>query len=298
MAQLNYHHLYYFYVTVREGTIAKAAEFLHVTPQTVSGQITTFETYLGTELFDRRNKRLYPNTLGKMTFEYAEQIFTSGQELLDSIMLQRDKRIRTFTVGVTDVVPKVLAFDMLKDVTEQFDSTRFIYREGEFNTLLADLAVNRLDLILADRTLAPESNIKGYSHFLGETHVSFFASIGLAEKCPEPFPACLASLPFLIPSDKSSLKRRLLDWFSQTQLNPVIKAEFDDSALMKLHGQEGLGAFCVSATVKEQICKQYQVQCIGTSEQLTERYYAISAERELKNDIVLGIVNTAKGLFV
>jgi LysR family transcriptional activator of nhaA len=294
MAQLNYHHLYYFYITAREGSIVKAAEILHVTPQTVSGQISTFENYLGTPLFDRIGKRLFLNPLGKVAYEYAEEIFASGHELLDMLLQKREQRIRTFTIGITDVVPKVLAFDLIHPTSIKFGATRFIYKEGEFDSLCADLAINKLDLIIADRNLIPGSNIKAYGHLLRESGLSFFASHQQAVSLQKGFPHSLQHAGMLMSGDKSSMKHSLLAWFERLKMSPKIVAEFDDSALLKMFGQEGLGVFAVPSSIADHISQRYDVSCIGETLDITERYYAICSERTSQSDIVQHILVSAK----
>lgn len=297
MAQLNYHHLYYFYVTAREGSIVAAANKLHVTPQTVSGQLATFEDYLNAPLFDRKGKRLVLNTAGKLALKYAEDIFALGHDLLETLTQNRDQRIATFTLGITDVVPKVLAFDLVSPVLESFDQTRFIYREGDMDSLLADLSINRLDLIIADRPVPPGANVKAFSHAMGETGMSFFAKPGYPRELVDEFPDSLSGIPMLLPSDKSSLKTSLLSWFERRNIEPQIYAEFDDSALLKLFGQQGYGIFCAPSCIGAHIASQYNVECIGHTDEVIERLYAISPERELKNDIVLRIIDAANAVF-
>lgn len=293
MAQLNYHHLYYFFITAREGSVTKAAEVLHVTPQTVSGQISTFENYLGTPLFDRIGKRLFVNPLGKAAYEYAEEIFASGSELFDMLQQKREQRISTFTIGITDAVPKMMAFDLIESSSIKFDSTRFIYKESDFDKLCADLAINRLDLIIADRNLIPGSNIKAFSQLLGETGLSFFAVPKLAEKLTKNFPQSLQGAGILLSGDKSSMKHNLLNWFERLQINPKIVAEFDDSALLKMFGQEGHGVFAVPSSIAEHINQRYGVICFGHTMDITERYYAICSERTSKSDIVQHLLDKA-----
>jgi LysR family transcriptional regulator, transcriptional activator of nhaA len=291
MAQLNYHHLYYFFVTAREGSIAKAALALHLTPQTVSGQLSTFESYIGTPLFDRIGKRLFLNPLGKIAYEYAEEIFASGHELLEMLQQKRERRISTFTIGITDAVPKMLAFELIESTSSKFDSTRFIYKEGEFDNLCADLAINRLDLIIADRNLTPGSNIKAFSHLLEETGLSFFAVPDQAKILKTNFPQSLQNVGILLSGEKSSMKHSLLTWFERLQINPKIVAEFDDSALLKMFGQEGHGVFAVPSSIAEHIGQRYGVDCIGHVDDITERYYAICSERTSQSDIVQHILS-------
>ncbi len=297
MHQLNYHHLYYFFVTAREGSIAKAAQLLHVTPQTVSGQLATFEQNLGFPLFDRRGKRLYLNTQGKIAFQSAESIFASGQHLLDTLFANEHGHTHQFNIGITDVVPKVLAFDFVKDVMKKAESTRFVFKEGDFETLVADLAVNKLDMIVSDRPILPGTSVKALSHFLGETGISFFAKHDI-DALSRDFPQSLDRTPMLLSGDKSRMKMILEAWLEEQQIRPAVVAEFDDSALLKLFGGEGFGVFCAPASIKKDVEAQYDVTCIGSTNSITERYYAITGEGRTQHSMVKQVLNSAKALFV
>lgn len=296
MAQLNYHHLYYFYITAREGSIAKAATTLHITPQTVSGQISTFESSLGMALFDRKGKRLVLNRHGAIAYQYAEDIFSLGRELQDTLSQKIPGRMATFTIAVTDVIPKILAFNLVQPIMNVIETTRLIYREGDFESLLAELAVNRVDIILADRPLMPGANVRAFSHFLGETSVSFFVSTKTTTSAEAHFPECLHDQPLLISSDKSSIKANLLAWLDQKNIRPKVIAEFDDSALLKLFGQEGYGYFCAPTSIEDHLTRQYQVKCIGQAADVVERYYVVSPERKIRNELAIKIVREASGI--
>jgi LysR family transcriptional activator of nhaA len=298
MAQINYHHLYYFFVTAREGSIVSAARSLHVTPQTVSGQIATFEDYLGIHLFDRRGKRLYVSEQGKVAYQYAQEIFSLGEELLNTLKLKSTSQINRFTLAVTDVIPKVLAFDLIQPVMQGFENTRLVYREGDFESLLADLAVNKVDLILSDRPLSPSTNLKAFSHLLGDTGIAFFASKQVAGSLEHNFPACLNNTPLLIPSDKSTLRGDLLSWFEAESIYPKIVGEFDDSAVAKLFGQQGFGLFCAPECITAHVEQKYDVCLIGTTKAVRERIYLITPERKIRSEIALRIVSHAAKIFV
>lgn len=296
MHQLNYHHLYYFYVTAREGSIAKASQLLHVTPQTVSGQIATFEDNLGFPLFDRRGKRLYLNTQGKIAYESAENIFTNGQHLVETLFANEHGHTHQFNIGITDVVPKVLAFDFVKDVMKNATSTRFVFKEGDFETLVGDLAVNKLDMVVSDRPILPGTSIKALSHFLGDTGVSFFAKHN-TDYLAAHFPKSLDKAPMLLSGDKSRMKMTIEAWFEENQIRPMVIAEFDDSALLKLFGGEGFGIFCAPSSIKKDVEAQYDVTCVGSTNSVTERYYAITGEGRTQHSMVKQVLTSAKALF-
>ena len=298
MRQLNYSHLNYFYCIAREGSIVNAAKILHLTPQTLSGQLTTFENYLGVKLFDRVGKRLVLNDRGKMVFSYAEDIFSLGNELQYSLANQQLNQQLAFSVGVIDVVPKILAFDLLKSGFEIPESLKLISRESDLDSLLADLALNKLDLIISDRPMPPGSSVKAYNHFLGETGLTFYAEKKIARSLKQDFPYSLDKQSLLTSGDKSSQKLSLLSWFDDLGITPEITAEFDDSALMKFFGQSGYGVFSTPSIIEDHVVEQYKVSIIGRTQECKERLYAISPERKLQHPAGRALVDAAKELFL
>jgi len=295
--QLNYNHLRYFYTIAREGSIVKAAESLHVSPQTISGQLSVFEAYLGVMLFDRKGKRLVLNDAGKLVYSYAEDIFNLGTELQQSLKAQDPSQQFVFTVGVIDVIPKILASTILEKSFELAGPIKLVCREGDFEALLAELALNKIDLILSDRPLVPGTPIRAYNHLLGESGTSFYAEKNAAPKLKSSFPQSLDQHPFLICGDKSSQKINLQSWFELEQIHPIIVAEFDDSALMKFFGQSGYGVFSTPTIIEEHVIRQYDVDVIGRSTLISERFYAISPERKVKHPGVKLLVEYAKSIF-
>lgn len=297
MPQLNYNHLRYFYAVARHGSIVKAAEAVHVSPQTISGQLSQFEDYLGKTLFDRVGKRLVLNDAGKMAYSYAEDIFSLGQELQQSLGADYPAQQFVFTVGITDVIPKILASNILQRCFALAEEVKIVCREGDFESLMGELALNRIDLVVSDRPLAPGMPIKAYSHELGESGVSFYATRADARRLAKGFPGSLDQADFLICGDKSNQRINLQTWFEQEGINPNIVAEFDDSGLMKYLGQAGLGAFCTPTTIEEHVTRQYAVSVIGRTDQVVERYYAISPERKVRHPGVKLLLDSAREIF-
>ncbi|MEW9799410.1 LysR family transcriptional regulator [Alteromonas sp. CYL-A6] len=296
MHHLNYHHLYYFYITAREGSVVRAARFLHVTSQTVSGQLSQFERNLGYPLFDRIGKRLHLNSKGKQVFHHAEDIFQKGHELAKLLQSDSQDMADEFVIGLTDAIPKVLAFDFLSEVIRYSPQTRFIFRESTFSDLISDMAVNRIDLVLADHGIAPGTQIDAISYFLGESHLSFFSTPERADALKATFPASLNDEPLLMPGKKSGIVQGLRSWLEGQQIYPRVVAEFDDSALLKLFGSEGFGAFCAPSSISAHVAQQYQVECIGEATELTERYFAVSRSNSVNADMVEKIVHAAQAL--
>lgn len=294
MKQINYNHLQYFFAVAREGSVTRAAQVLNVTPQTVSGQLATFEEYVGAPLFMRYGKRLEPTMLGQVALQYAEDIFSLGGELARTLSLQDAGRVANFSVGIVDSLPKVLAFDMLNECFDM--EQRFVLdcHEGELSALLSDLSVNKLDLIISDQPLPPGVSVKAISHFLGQSGITFFAANTCAQDYRAEFPESLHKASFLMPGKKSALHRNLEAWFDTHSISPKVVAEFDDSALLKFFGQTGRGVFCMPTAVEADVLRQFEVGVIGRTEFLTERFYGILPERKIKHpavDVVLKAAN-------
>lgn len=295
--QLNYRHLHYFYTTAREGSIADAAEHLHVSPQTISGQLSVFQDYLGVQLFDRKGKRLVMNAMGKMVYDYAEDIFSLGSELQKNIHARDNKEELYFAVGVAEVIPKILAVNILKPCFKASDPMRLVCREGDLDSLLSEMALNKLDLILTDRPLPPGIPIKAYNHFLGESGLTFYASKRTAQYLKADFPRSLHQQPFLICGEKSNQKINLCSWFESEEIAPHIIAECDDSALIKYFGQSDFGVFCTPQIIENHVMRQYGVALVGRTDAVKERFYAISPERKVKHPGVRLLLESAREIF-
>lgn len=296
MKQVNYNHLYYFYVIAKEGGIGRAAERLNVTPQTVSGQLGALEAYLGLQLFDRVGKRLTLNDLGNLTYGYAEDIFGLGAELSSLLSGGYVGLQMRFSVGVVDAIPKIFAFDLLKHCFSVDQDIQLISREGDFQYLLSEMALNKLDLIISDRPLTPGVGVKAFSHPLGDSGITFFAEKRLAKKIKGAFPDCLHGVDFLIAGDNSSSRNNLLSWFDEIGVRPRIVAEFDDTALMKFFGQEGYGVFSTPTSIEPFILKQFNVKVLGRTEEVKEQYFGISPERKIRHAAVEKLFEEARRL--
>lgn len=293
MAPLNYNHLYYFYAVATDGSIARASERLHLKPQTISGQITNFEAQIGVDLFHREGKKLHLSEVGLLIYDYAEEIFQLGDEIKNVLKTQEPTHWRTLTIGITDVIPKALAYRLLRPALNMAKPVRLICNEGDQESLLADLAVNRLDLVLTDQPLPPSIHLKAYNHQLTESGFTFFAEKQLASRCRQGFPQSLAGQPFLLQGKKSAVRQRLSSWLEKYDIIPKVIAEFDDSALMQSFGQEGYGVFAAPTLMAHMIVSQYNVEIIGQTAEIKEHYYAISLERRIKHPAILEIVHAA-----
>lgn len=291
---LNYRQLHYFWVVARSGSIVRASEQLNVTPQTISGQIGLFEKTYGIELFQRVGRQLELTESGRQTLGHAEQMFQIGSELEKILRAGPEEKQILFRVGVADVVPKSIVYRLLAPTLEQDNVMRISCREDKLERLLADLAIQRLDLVISDSPMPGHLDIKGYSQKLGECGLSFFATEALAREHDLPFPACLHGAPMLIPGQETMVRSRLLRWFSEQQVQPRIIGEFDDSALMQAFGQSGSGIFVAPSVIADEVCRQYAVQLIGQTETVNESFYAISVERKVKHPGIVAITEAAR----
>ncbi len=294
MSALNYKHLHYFWVVAKCGGIGHASEQLHLTPQTISGQISLLEEVLGTTLFDRVGRRLELNDAGRMVFSYADEIFTLGEELEDMLRHRPAGRPLQFTVGVVDSLQKSIAYLLLEPALKLPETLRIVCREGKLGTLLAGLAIQGLDIVLADGPMPSNSNVRGYSHLLGECGVAFFAAPALAKRHKKDFPHSLDGAPFLLPGEDAAVRPRLLRWFDKERLRPRIVGEFDDGALLKEFSAAGVGIFAAPVVVAAQVKRQYGVHEIGRTGGVTEQFYAISVERRLSHPAVVAISAAAQ----
>jgi len=291
---MNYKQLHYFWAVAKTGSIVRACEQLNLTPQTISGQIGLLEKTLGVELFRRAGRRLELTETGRLALSYAEEIFQVGGELEETLRSHPGDRHILFRVGIADVVPKSIAYHLLAPAMTLPEPVRIVCREDKLERLLAELAIQRLDLVLADSPMPSEMDVKGYSHKLGECGISFFATPKLATLHGHNFPRALHGAPMLVPGENSIVRGRLMRWFGERQIQPRIVGEFDDSALMKAFGQSGIGIFIAPSVIADEVQRQYSVKAIGQTDDVTERFYAISVERRLTHPAVVAVTEAAR----
>ena len=294
MSSLNLKHLRYFWAVAANGSIARASEIMHLTPQTISGQLRELEEQLKVKLFQKSGRNLVLTDSGRLVFSYADEMFRLGEELQDLLEGRIPGAALTLTVGVAMVVPKLLAYRVLEPALKMPETVRLVCLEAPLSDLLADLSVHKLDLVLADSPVSPALNIRAYNHQLGESGISFFATRQTARKYAAGFPRSLHGAPMLMPTASSALRRSLEQWFEREEIKPVVMAEFEDRALMKAFGEANAGLFTSPTTVEDDVVAKYGVRVIGRTEDIKERYYAISAERRIKHPAVAAITEAAR----
>ena len=291
---LNYKQLHYFWAVAKAGSIVRASERLHLTPQTLSGQIGLLEEALGVALFLRVGRRLELTETGQLALSYADEVFQIGSELEEALRSRPESRSIQFRVGIDDAVPKSIAYRLLTPAMELAEPVRIVCREDKLARLLVELAIQRLDLILADRPMPAGTNVKGYSHKLGECGITFFAEPRLAAQFNEKWPGILDVAPLLIPGKEAAVRPPLMRWFDIHQIRPCIVGEFDDSALMQAFGQAGTGIFIAPSVMADEVRRAHGVIVIGETDEVTEQFYAISMERRLTHPAVVAINDAAQ----
>lgn len=294
MEWLNYHHLFYFWTVMQEGSITAASSKLSLAQSTVSAQLSRFEENLGAKLFKRVGRNLEPTDMGHLVFRYADEIFSLGREMVDSLRGRPVAGPLSLKVGIVDVVPKLVARKLLESTRKLPEQVRLICHEGKNENLLAELALHNLDVVLTDTSLPPGLSIKAYNHLLGECGVSFFGVERLAKPLQEGFPHSLDEAPMLLPIPMSTLRGMLDQWFEKNSVQPIIIGEFDDSALLKVFGQAGEGIFVAPTIIEKEVKLQYQVEVVGRTKDIREKFYAISVERIIKHPAVAAISESAR----
>jgi len=291
---MNYKQLYYFWNVAKHGGVSRAAEQLHLTPQTISGQVRELAQSLGVDLFIQSGRRLKLTPAGDLVFAHAEEIFQTGKALEARLKSRQHHSELLLRVGVSNVVPKSIAFSLLSPALQLPSPVRLNCYEDRLDALFAELAIHNLDLVIADRPLPADTGVKGYNHLLGECSLAFYGTPELAETIKSDFPMSLDGAPLLMPGPDSALPPALERWFGDMDISPQIKAEFDDSGLMKAFGQEGVGLFPAPEVIREQAARQHGVVIAGVTSAITCRYYAITPERRLKHPALEAISRSAQ----
>lgn len=295
MEWLNYHHLLYFWMVAKEGSIARASEELRLAHPTISGQIHRLEAVLGEKLFARRGRQLVLTEAGRLAYRYADEIFSLGREFVDTLKGRTSGRPLKFSVGVADVLPPSLVRRFLEPAFRLGQPVQVTCRaDKSVEEFVADLALHRMDLVIADGPADPGPSVRVFNHPLGDCGTTFFATGALATAARRRFPASLDQAPFLMPGPRSAVRRALDQWFEAQDVRPTIVAEFDDSALAKDFGKAGMGIFAAPNVIEDEVVQQYRVRIVGRANAVRQHFYAISVERKIKHPAVIAIREAAR----
>lgn len=292
---MNLKHLRYFWSAAHAGSMAAAANQLHLTPQTVSAQVKLLEDDLGTSLFRPAGRGLELTEAGRIALSYADEIFALGHELVSSLQANAvsERAMTAFRIGVSHAVPKSLTHRLLASLKRAERPIRLVCREGTIDSLLGELAMHRLEMVLADRPMPTGLSVRGHSRKLGESAVAFFAAPELARQCGA-FPACLNGAPLLLPGPNSAVRGEIDRWLGEARLYPRVVGEFDDSALMKVFAQAGEGFFPAPVIISDEICARYGVNEVGVVDEVREAFWLISTGRRIQHPEVGAVLEDAR----
>ena len=299
MNRLNYQHLFYFWNVAKEGSISRASEKLHLAQPTISGQLAVFEQAVGEKLYFKEGRKLVLSDTGRTIFRYAEEIFSLGQELNQTLLGRSSGRGLKLNIGVADALPKLIAYRLLEPALRISEPIQLTCHEDKAERLISEIALHSIDLVLSDIPATPSIDARLFNHLLGECETAVFGNAALAERYSKKFPGSLNGAPLLLPTQNTALRRSLDQWLDSEGLCPDIKAEIEDSALLKTFAAAGVGLFVAPVAVEAEIQRQYGSQLVGRINGVFERFYAITAQRKRKHPAVMAILeNSSNGLFV
>jgi LysR family transcriptional activator of nhaA len=293
MEWLNYHHLLYFWTVVRTGSVAAAGAELRLASPTISVQIRRLEEQLGEKLLRRVGRHVVPTEMGQVVYRYADEIFALGRELVDTARGRPTGRPMHVVVGVHDVIPKSIARRLIEPALKLPDPVRLTCREGSSEQLLADLSVQRVDVVLADAPISPTVKVRAYNHVLGETGQALLGVPELVRQYRPGFPKSLHDAPVLLPTPGTAVRRELDQWFESVDIRPRVIGEFDDSELRWEFGASGIGVFSAPLVLETDLGRLYGVKRIGLTT-ARSTYYAISVERKLKHPAAVAMCEAAR----
>jgi LysR family transcriptional activator of nhaA len=292
---MNLKHLRYFWVTARAGSVAAAGCQLHLTPQTISAQIKLLESDLGTALFKPAGRSLEMTEAGRIALSYADEIFALGQEMVLSLRATSipEQAAAAFRIGISDTLPKSLTHRLLLSLRQSTKPVRLVCRNGTIETLLGELALHRIEMVLADRPMPAGLSVRAHSRKLGESALAFFAAPWLVRQ-EAAFPACLDGAPLLLPGQNTAVRGEIDRWLGEARIHPRIVGEFDDSALMKVFAEAGEGYFPAPAIISDEICARYGVIEVGRLNDVLETFWLISTERRIQHPEVRAVLDAAR----
>ncbi|MCV2361913.1 LysR family transcriptional regulator [Paucibacter sp. DJ1R-11] len=281
----SYKHLYYFWVVAKEGGMSRAAERLGMAIQTVSSQVRELERSLGHALLKPAGRGVALTEAGHAALRQADAIFQLGEQLEDVVRDAASAPVVRLAVGISDGLPKLAVRRLLMPVTHE-PNLRLYCHEDQFDGLLSDLALHRLDVVLADRPAPPNPSLKVYSHSLGASPLAWYAPEVWFEQAAANFPASLAQVPVLLPIHHSAVRPRIDQWFERQGLRPRIAGEFEDSALLATFGAGGLGVFPAAELMHEKLTARYELRRVGPCEGVEEQFFAIAADKKVSHPLV------------
>ena len=292
---LNLRHLYHFWIVAKEGSVTRAAERQGLAIQTISAQLSLLEKSVGRALLAPKGRRLVLTDAGRVALGYAEQIFALAEQMQDALALAGTVQTMRLTVGISDSLPKLIASRVLDAALQLPHQVKLVCFEDRFEALLGALSLHKLDVVLTDRPVPPGTNLKVFSHLLGESELTFFGIPVLAKQFRAEFPKSLRNAPVLLPTRNNALRGRIDQWFDLLGVRPNVVGEFDDNALLNTFGGSGLGLFPAPSVLATDVHVQFGAEPVGAITQVREQFYAVSSERKIKHPAIDAILSAIHG---
>jgi len=293
MEWLNYHHLLYFWLVARRGSIAAASAELRLSPPTVSAQIHKLEENFGAQLLRRSGRRLVLTDTGKLVMPYAEEIFALGRELDDAVRGADTARHLRLAVGVTDAVPKMLAYRLLEPAFQLKQPVQLVCHESSPARLFAELAVHELDLVIGDAPAGADVRIRLFNHHIGDCGMVFCALPELARRFRRHFPHSLDGAPLLL-SEQGGVRPRLDHWLEAKEVRPWVAGRFDDFSMARTFAARGRGILPAPALVEKELRGQHGLVRVGITADVLYSYYVISIDRRIQHPATRAIFEAAR----
>lgn len=291
---LNYHHLLYFWMVAKEGSITAACKKLHLAQPTISTQLKQLEQKVGDKLYDRVGRQIVLTEVGRVVYRYADEIFAIGEELVDTLQNRPTGRPQRLLVGVPEVLPKLIAFRLLEPALKLDENIQLICKEGPLEQLIAGLALHELDVVFSDAPAGPMVRVKAFNHELGGCGIGLFASPELRDRFADGMPESLVEAPFMLSAPGTQLRRSVENWLDSNEMKPRIVGEIDDTALLKVFAEAGLAVIPAPMAIRREIERQFGLRLLIELPGVKERFYAITVERRLRHPAVVAISNSAK----
>lgn len=294
---LNYHHLRLFWEVARAGSLRAAAARLNLSQPTISAQIKALEKSLDEQLFDRTGRGLKLTPQGRLVMDCAAEIFSLGTEMVRSLHGLGSTRNLRLNIGITDSLPKLVAWRLIRPAVKAFPNLQLSCAEGHAQELLGSLAAGRLDVVLSDEAAPSSLPVKAFNHLLGESPVVFCAAPALAKKLTKNFPASLKDAPVLLPASRTAWRHEIDRWFDSHRIRPRIVAEFDDAALMKTAAADGMGLAPIAAAVLDEAVDRYGLLPVGRPVRCGFSCHLITLERAMRHPALAVIAAESKSVF-
>ena len=290
----NYRHLFYFWVVAKEGGIARAAERLDMAMQTISAQVRELEKSLGVSLLRTEGRNLVLTDAGVAALHEADHIFALGELLPVRVREAASGQTLRLNLGISDGIAKLAVHRLLTPVLDE-PHLRLLCHEGEFQPLLGELALHKLDAVLADRAAPPNPALRTTSQLLGTSAIAWYAPPLWAEAAANNFPHSLAVVPVLLPTDHAAMRARIDHWLERERIRPRIAGEFEDSALLSTFAATGMGVMPAPVSLGEHLAQTHGLVQVGTAPDVQEQFHLIYSARKVMHPLLTRLLEAGQG---